>query len=210
MRDQLSSLFHHSDSSSTIYQPFYVLDTTTYALKDVFLQMLFRITSPVARFVFAVIFVLFLVWAVILTLCTIRILIRNVISTIRSRQHNSNSTPPLTSSIRFLLIPIQANLAKGTIFFCKKWFICCCLLICYICVILHFNNVLFVSFPARSPLFFLSDCLLFKRSPSCSYALQTWHSGGKICCVRAVRRACGATAFVVAYFPAFCESIISK
>ena len=30
------------------------------------------------------------------------------------------------------------------------------------------------------------------------------------CGVRAVRRACGAVVFVVAYFPAFCENIISK
>ena len=84
---------------------------------------------------------------------------------------------------------------------------------CYsIYVILYFNNVLLVSLPARLPFFFfffLFDCRFVERPSFCSYALHTRHSGGKICGVRAVRRACGAVVFVV-YFPAFCENIISK
>ena len=76
--------------------------------------------NPVASFIFAVIFVFSLAWAVILKECTIRMLIRKAISTIRSRQHNSNSTSPLMNSLRFFLIPIQANLPQWTIFLHKK------------------------------------------------------------------------------------------
>ena len=62
MHDQLSSLFHHSDSSCTFCQLSYALDTTTSALKNVFFPMLSSITNPVASFLFAVIFIFFLVW----------------------------------------------------------------------------------------------------------------------------------------------------
>ena len=77
-------------------------------------------------------------------------------------------------------------------------------------VILHFNSVLLVSLPTRSPLFFLFDCRFVERPSFCSDALHTRHSGGKIYGIRAVGRACGAVVFVMAYFPAFCENIISK
>ena len=70
--------------------------------------------------------------------------------------------------------------------------------------------MLFVLLPARSPFFFLFDCRFVERPSFCSYALHTRHSGGKICGVRAVRRACGVVLFVVTYFPAYCEHIISK
>ena len=68
IQDQLTNLFQQTDTSSTSYEPSHILDTTTSALKSVFLQMLSSITNPILNFVFTVIFILSLVWSVILTI----------------------------------------------------------------------------------------------------------------------------------------------
>ena len=92
MRDQLTTLFQTSDSSSTSYQPSYVLDTTTSALKNVFLQMMSSITNPIISSILTIIFLLSLIWAVILTAWTLRILVPYVIFSLR------NKTKPMDSS----------------------------------------------------------------------------------------------------------------
>ena len=85
VQDQLSSLFQHSDSSSTVYLLSHVLDTTLSALKHIFLQMLSSISNPFLSFVFTVIFLLSLIWAVISTFWSIRLLAVPAISTVRKR-----------------------------------------------------------------------------------------------------------------------------
>ena len=62
---------------------------------------------------------------------------------------------------------------------------------------------------------FLVNCLFCKLVIECSVSARSRNqnvnkSNAFVCGVQAVRRACGAVVFVVAYFPAFCENIISK
>ena len=51
IQDQLINLFQQTDTSSTSYEPSYILDTTNSALKSVFFQMLSSITNPILNFV---------------------------------------------------------------------------------------------------------------------------------------------------------------
>ena len=46
MRDQLSFLFQHTDTSSNIYQPAYILDATTSSIQNVFMQLISSISTP--------------------------------------------------------------------------------------------------------------------------------------------------------------------
>ena len=75
IQDQLTNLFQQTNTSSTSYEPSHILDTTTSALKSVFLHILSSITNPILNFVFTVIFVLSLVWSVIVTIWSLRILL---------------------------------------------------------------------------------------------------------------------------------------
>jgi len=52
------------------------LDTTNSALKHVLLQMLSCISNPVLSLIFTIVFTLSLIWAVVLTLGTIRVLLK--------------------------------------------------------------------------------------------------------------------------------------
>ena len=95
IQNQLTNLFQQTDTSSTPYEPSHILDTTTSALKSVFLQMLSSITNPILKFVFTVIFILSLVWSVILTIWSLRVLLPYVFSKIRTKSTRSsdNNSP---------------------------------------------------------------------------------------------------------------------
>ena len=90
IQDQLTNLFQQTDTSSTSYEPSHILDTTTSALKSVFFQMLSSITNPILNFVFTEIFILSLVWSVILTIWSLRILLPYVFSKIRTKSSRSS------------------------------------------------------------------------------------------------------------------------
>ena len=72
---KLSNLFQQTYTSSISYEPNYILDIATSTLKIVFLQMLSSITNPILNFIFTVLFFLLLIWYVILTIWTLRILL---------------------------------------------------------------------------------------------------------------------------------------
>ena len=50
MRNQLSSLFQHTDSSSNVYHPSYILDATTSSIQNVFMQLISSISNPFINF----------------------------------------------------------------------------------------------------------------------------------------------------------------
>jgi len=91
---QLSALFQHTDSSLTSYQPSYAFSTTTSAVGNVFLQLMPSITSPILSFLITVVFLLSLIWAVVLTACTLRVLIPFILNRVRKRRQTSRDTSP--------------------------------------------------------------------------------------------------------------------
>ena len=67
--------FNEWGESSAIARPSYILDATTFALKSVFLQMLSSITNPIVNGVISITFFFPLLWDIILTVWTLRIII---------------------------------------------------------------------------------------------------------------------------------------
>ena len=90
MKNKLGSLFQQSGESSASAQPSYVLDTTTSALKSVFLQMLSSITNPFVNGVISIIFFLSLFWAIILTVWTLRVIIPHLFAIARNKLSAKN------------------------------------------------------------------------------------------------------------------------
>ena len=72
MRDQLSSLFQHANTSSNTYQPSYILDATTSSIQNVFMQLISSISNPFINFLVAATVVLSLICSIILTTWTLR------------------------------------------------------------------------------------------------------------------------------------------
>ena len=61
MRDQLSSLFLHTGTSSNTYQPSYILDATTSSIQNLFMQLISSISNPFINFLVTTAFVLSLI-----------------------------------------------------------------------------------------------------------------------------------------------------
>ena len=72
MRNQLSSLFQHTDTSTNTYQPSYVLDATTSSIQNVFMQLILSISNPFISFLVTTAFALSLIWSIILTTWALR------------------------------------------------------------------------------------------------------------------------------------------
>ena len=111
-KDKLGSLFQQSGESSASAQPSYVLDTTTSALRSVFLQMLSSITNPFVNGVISIIFFLSLLWAINLTVWTLRVIITHLFAIARNKLSAKNDDDDRNAI---------ANQSSG------RWFVFCCL-----------------------------------------------------------------------------------
>ena len=70
IRDQLSSVFQHTDTSTNTYQPSYILDATTSSIQNVFIQSISSISNSFRYFLVTTTFVSSLIWSIILTTWT--------------------------------------------------------------------------------------------------------------------------------------------
>ena len=90
MRDQLSSLFQHTDTSTNTYKPSYTLDATTSSIQNVFMQLISSISNPFINFLVTTAFVLSLIWSIILTTWTLRMCVSLLINKVKNRTHPLN------------------------------------------------------------------------------------------------------------------------
>ena len=94
MRDQLSSLFQHTDTSTNLYKPSYILDATTSSIQNVFMQLISSISNPFINFLVTTAFVLSLIWSIILTTWTLRMCVSLLINKVKNRTHAPNNNVP--------------------------------------------------------------------------------------------------------------------
>ena len=92
MRDQLSSLFQHTDTSSNTYQPSYILDAATSSIQNVFMQLISSISNPFINFLVTTAFVLSLIWSIVLTTWTLRMCASFLIQKVKNRTHPPNNS----------------------------------------------------------------------------------------------------------------------
>ena len=92
MRDQLSSLFQHSDTSSSTYQPSYILDATTSSIQNVFMQLISSISNPFINFLVTA--AVSLIWSIILTTWTLRMCASFLIQKVTNRTHPPHDSVP--------------------------------------------------------------------------------------------------------------------
>ena len=94
MRDQLSSLFQHTDTSTNTYKPSYILDAITSSIQNVFMQLISSISNPFINFLVTTAFVLSLIWSIILTTWTLRMCVSLLINKVKNRTHPPNNNVP--------------------------------------------------------------------------------------------------------------------
>ena len=94
MRDELSSLFQHTDTSSNTYQPSYILDATTSSIQNAFMQLISSISNPFIIFLITTAFVLSLIWSIVLTTWTLHMCASFLIQKVKNRTCLPNNSVP--------------------------------------------------------------------------------------------------------------------
>ena len=93
-RDQLCSLFQHTDTSSNTYQPSYIIDAATSSIQNVFMQLISSISNPFINFLVTTAFVLSLIWSIVLTTWTLRMCASFLIQKVKNQTHPPNNSVP--------------------------------------------------------------------------------------------------------------------
>ena len=107
MRDKLSSLFQHTDTSTNTYQPSYILDATTFSIQNEFMQFISSISNPFINFLVTTAFALSLIWSIISTTWTLHVCASFLIQKVKNQTTRLTTVPQKKKKSSYCVVVLK-------------------------------------------------------------------------------------------------------